>query len=350
MRAVSICPHQPGSIQMEQIAEPLAAEGLVLARTLAVGICGTDHKLVAGRHGTAPPGRKRLVLGHESLACVLEAPSGSGFAAGDALVGIVRYPDPQPCANCAVGEWDMCRNGGFTERGINRADGFAAERFRVPAPFAVAVPREMGLRAVLLEPASVVAKAWEQVERIGRRTFWAPHNALVTGAGPVGMLAALFGVQRGLEVHVLDRAASGIKPRLVRELGASYHSGYPDGDFDVVLECTGAPAVVQRILATGNPNRIVCLLGLSSVDSMETLQIAGFTQTMVGGNGVVFGSVNANRRHYDLALEQLQRADPDWLKRLLTRRVPLQRWQEAYERRQGDVKTVLMFDPDAFAD
>jgi threonine dehydrogenase-like Zn-dependent dehydrogenase len=50
---------------------------------------------------------------------------------------------------------------------------------------------------VLLEPASVVAKAWEHLEWIGRRAHWQPRRVLVTGAGPVGLLAALMGVQRG---------------------------------------------------------------------------------------------------------------------------------------------------------
>jgi threonine dehydrogenase-like Zn-dependent dehydrogenase len=44
----------------------------------------------------------------------------SEVAPGDLVVGIVRRPD-QPCPACAVGEWDMCRNGGYTERGIGAA-------------------------------------------------------------------------------------------------------------------------------------------------------------------------------------------------------------------------------------
>ena len=56
------------------------------------------------------------VLGHESLGRVEEAPRGSGFAPGDLVVGVVRRPDPIPCPACAAGEWDMCRNGSYTER------------------------------------------------------------------------------------------------------------------------------------------------------------------------------------------------------------------------------------------
>jgi hypothetical protein len=48
-----------------------------------------------------------------------------GLNKGDLVVGIVRRPDPVPCPNCAVGEWDMCRNGQYTERGIKQIDGYS---------------------------------------------------------------------------------------------------------------------------------------------------------------------------------------------------------------------------------
>jgi glucose 1-dehydrogenase len=87
------------------------------------------------------------------------------------------------------------------------------------------VDRSLGLLGVLLEPATVVTKAWEQVAAVGQRAFWEPRIVLVTGAAPIGLLAALVGKQHGLEVHVLDRVESGSKPELVRALGATYHTG-----------------------------------------------------------------------------------------------------------------------------
>src|SRR5438067_4158486 len=223
MRAVTIVPGKAASQRLDEIAEPAQEQGSLLVRALAVGICGTDRELIDGDYGEAPPGRERLVLGHESLGRVIEAPAESGFRTGDQVVGVVRHPDPVPCVNCALGEWDMCRNGRYTERGIKQADGFAAERWCAGPGFLVKVDPRLGLAAVLLEPASVLAKAWEHIERIGRRSRWAPRRALVTGAGPVGLMAALIGMQRGLEVHVLDHNDDGPKPKLVRELGASYH-------------------------------------------------------------------------------------------------------------------------------
>ena len=134
MKAVTVAPGMAGSVRLEEVPEPDASLGSVVVEALAVGICGTDAEIASGSYGWAPPGRDRLILGHESLGRVVD-PGPSGFAVGEHVVGIVRRPDPAPCPNCAVGEWDMCSNGGYTERGIKQADGFMAERWRIEMVF-----------------------------------------------------------------------------------------------------------------------------------------------------------------------------------------------------------------------
>lgn len=343
MRAVTIHPRQANSLRLDDIPDP-AGEGAVRVRALAVGICGTDRELVAGEYGEAPPGRPRLVLGHESLGRVLAAPAASGFAPGDTVVGVVRHPDPVPCATCAIGEWDMCRNGLYTERGIKQRDGFCAELWTSAPGLLVKVSPALGLAAVLLEPASVLAKAWDHIDSIAARSAWRPRNALVTGAGPVGLLGALVGLQRRLELHVFDHNRDGPKPGLVAGLGASYHTQFPGGQFDVVVECTGAPPVIARAVAAAAPGGIVCLTGLGSGRRDASFDIAVLNEAMVLENRVVFGTVNANLRHYRAAADVLAAAERSWLAALLTRKVPLERWREAYEKRPHDVKTVLVFD------
>jgi threonine dehydrogenase-like Zn-dependent dehydrogenase len=344
MRAVTIVPGSAGSQRLDELGEPPREQGALLVRALAVGICGTDRELIDGDYREAPPGAERLVIGHESLGRVIEAPAQSGFRTGDMVVGIVRHPDPVPCVNCALGEWDMCRNGRYTERGIKQANGFAAERWTNAPQFTIKVDPALGLAAVLLEPASILAKAWEHIERIGRRARWAPRLVLVTGAGPVGLMAALMGVQRGLEVHVLDRNDVGPKPRLVRELGATHHLKHPGIEFDIVIECTGAPTVIAQAVTGSSPGGIVCLTGLGGKAHVASFDIATLNQSLVLENRVVFGSVNANRRHYEDAAWALAHADRGWLERLITRKVELDNWHEAYEKHEHDVKTVLCFE------
>jgi threonine dehydrogenase-like Zn-dependent dehydrogenase len=243
----------------------------------------------------------------------------------------------------------MCRNGLYTERGIKEAHGYGSERFRVRSEFAVPVDPNLGLCAVLTEPASVLAKAWAHIEHIGSRSpTWKPHRVLVTGAGPVGLLAALMGRQRGLEVHLFDRVATGPKPQLAAGIGAAYHAGdikdLEDLGPDVTIECTGADPVIAEVMERCGADGIVCLTGISSGGRSLPFDMGAFNRRTVLRNDVIFGSVNANRAHYEAAAAALAKADKAWLERLISRRAPLARWAEAYERRADDVKVVLDFE------
>jgi threonine dehydrogenase-like Zn-dependent dehydrogenase len=346
MRALTIQPGTADSARLDDVPDPSPQAGSVLVRTLAVGICGTDLDLLRGEYGWAPPGRDRLILGHESIGSVLKAPAGSGLSNGDLVVGIVRRPDPVPCPHCAVGEWDMCTNGLYTERGIKEIDGYGSDLFRIEPEFAVRVAPTLGMLGVLLEPASVVAKAWDHAVRIGGRSrAWKPRSVLVTGAGPVGLLAALMGVQRGLDLHVLDRVTEGPKPHLVKDLGGTYCAGELPGSLapDIVIECTGAAPVILDAISRSAASGIVCLAGISTGRHQVPVNVDALNRTMVLENDVVFGSVNANRRHYQMAADALAAADPNWLSRLISRRVPVERWPEAFRRQANDVKVVLEF-------
>src|SRR5918994_2137921 len=291
MRALTVLPGQPGSARFEQVPEPDLRDGSVLVGTLAVGVCGTDVEIVGGGYGWAPPGKERLILGHESLGHVLEAPTGSGVERSDLVVGIVRRPDPEPCPSCAVGEWDMCRNGRYTERGIKELDGYASEHFRIEPEYVVKVDPELERVGVLLEPTSIVAKAWELIDRIG----------------------------------TLEEAMK--------------------KDADVVVEATGVAQVVVDVIRHNAPSGIVCLTGVPSEGPTLEINAANTATRFVLENRVVFGTVNANRRHYRAAAEALARADPGWLERIITRRVPPEQWSDALERRPDDVKTVIDFSP-----
>lgn len=182
MKALTVVPGRPDSAAVMELPEPPQSDGSVLVRTHAIGICGTDGEIAFQGYGWPPPGDEYLVLGHESIGEVLDAPQGRGLAAGDLVVGIVRRPDPVPCSCCAAGDWDMCRNGRYVERGIKERHGYGSERYRIEPEFAVRVDPRLGDLGVLLEPTTVVAKAWEQIERIGARSCFEPRIALVTGA------------------------------------------------------------------------------------------------------------------------------------------------------------------------
>ncbi len=347
MRALTVAPGIANSARVEDVPEPPAEDGSVLVRTTAIGVCGTDRDIVRGHYGWAPPGQSRLVIGHELLGVVREAPPQAAVVPGDLVVGIVRRPDPEPCPSCAIGEWDMCRNGRYTERGIKERHGFGSEYFRIEPEFLVKVDPTLGETAVLLEPTSVVAKAWDHTERIGQRArSWDPKTLLVTGAGPVGLLAALMGAQRGLEVHVLDHHEHRPKRAMVERLGGIYHvDALANLRFkpDVLMECSGAPSVVRDVLGNTAASGIVCLVGVTEPGHDFEIDVGALNRTMVLDNNTVFGTVNANKLHYEMAGEALRKAERSWLDTMITRREPVEHWTRSLQRQPDDIKVIVEF-------
>jgi threonine dehydrogenase-like Zn-dependent dehydrogenase len=344
MKAMTVVPGQPDSAGVDDVDEPPESDGEILVEGLLVGVCGTDVEIAREGYGWVPPGKDRLTLFHESLGRVVDAPADAGVAAGDLVVGIVRRPDPVPCPPCGNDQWDFCRNGKYTERGIKEHDGYGSQRWRVPPKFAVRVDPSVGDLGVLMEPTSVVAKAWDQVDVAQARIADHPKVALITGAGPIGLLAALIGAQRGYDVHVVDRVSDGPKPALVADLGATYHDKpvHETGvQPDVVIECTGVGQVVFDAMATCMPNAVVVLTGISSGTRRIEASLDALNKTMVLTNETVIGSVNAARKHYEMAAQALAAADRDWLARLVTRRVPMQDWTSALDKEPDDVKVVV---------
>jgi threonine dehydrogenase-like Zn-dependent dehydrogenase len=352
MRALTVIPMHHNSLAVCDVPQPETGNTDLLVDGLAIGVCGTDREIAAGLYGWAPPGRDRLILGHESVGRVRTAPAGSGFTVGDLVVGVVRRPDPVPCGACARGQFDMCRNGRYTERGIKELDGYASQSWTVEADYAIKLDPRLADVGMLLEPTSVVAKAWDQVDKVGARSWYEPTTALVTGAGPIGLLAALLGAQRGLDVHVLDRVSDGPKPGLVRDLGATYHNDDINEVAakvrpDVVIEATGAGAVIFGAAANTAPYGIVCLTGVSSAGHTLNLDAGSLNRDIVLENNVIIGSVNANLTHYAAAADALAKADTAWLARLITRRVPLERFADAFTKNDDDVKVIITLDGSA---
>lgn len=346
MKAITVEPRRPGSARYADVPEPGMDEGAVLVECIAVGVCGTDVEIAEGKYGWAPPGDSYLVLGHESLGRVIDPGPTGGFEKGDYVVGIVRRPDPVPCPSCAVGEWDMCSNGLYTERGIKEAHGYMSERWRIEPEYAIKIDPSLGILGVLLEPATVIAKALEQIAIIGRRSFWEPEKVLVTGAGTIGLMAALFSKMHGLDVHVLDIEDSGKKPELVRDLGATFHTGgVLDVGFepDVIIECTGVGQVISESIQQIGPNGILCLTGIGHGGTTSAIPTANLAAAAVLRNNVIVGSVNANKRHWYIAAKYLARADRNWLAQLITRKERPENFARALQRGQDDIKVIIQF-------
>jgi glucose 1-dehydrogenase len=149
-----------------------------------------------------------------------------------------------------------------------------------------------------------------------------------------------------MEVHVLDRVESGLKPELVRELGATYHCGRV-ADIglqpDVILESTGVGKVITDCVQSVGAGGILCLTGVGSGGQPGSAPTADVAAEVVLRNNVVLGSVNANKRHWYKATQVLARAEQSFLSRLITRCESPDRFQRALQRTPDDVKVVVQF-------
>jgi glucose 1-dehydrogenase len=152
------------------------------------------------------------------------------------------------------------------------------------------------------------------------------------------------GVQRGLAMHVLDLNDTGPKAQLVADLGATFHTGdlHDIGVTpDVVIECTGHGPLAFEVTDLAAPNAVICLTGISSGTRTVAAGLDQANKAMVLENTVVFGSVNASRRNYEQAAEALAKADPSWLHRMITRRVPMSGFVDGLHKHADDVKVVV---------
>ena len=174
-----------------------------------------------------------------------------------------------PCISCAAGEWDFCRNGQYTERGIKQRDGYCSERYRIEPDFVVKLDPALGRCGVLLEPTSVVAKAWEEVDRVGGRAHWDPRTVLVTGAGPIGLLLAAVLKAQGLTVIISEVAearkdkarTTGVADHVIdpsqEDLAARVRQLTGGNGADVGFECTSVNAALDQLFDAIKPAGVI---------------------------------------------------------------------------------------------
>jgi threonine dehydrogenase-like Zn-dependent dehydrogenase len=335
-----VTPGRTDSAAIREAPEPSAVSGSVLVQSIAVGFCRTDISLIDGRYGVKPDGADYLILGHEVAGRVAEAPAAGGLRQGDLVAGIVRHPDPAPCRMCACDRYDLCESDAIVERGIARMDGYGSEWFRSAPEFLVKLDDRLGVSGVLVEPAAVMAKAWEQLNSVA-----APRNVAVIGAGPVGMLAALLCTRQGVAVHMVDQVDRGIKPELAKRIGVRYGTEIDRAvkDADAVLECTGSSSAVRDVFTYGNSHQVICLTGISSGSRRIDFAVNGGVGSIILDNRTLLATVSARRSHYLAAASALASSDLSVVAEIITGRWPVADWRKALESGPDRLKSVLEF-------
>jgi L-iditol 2-dehydrogenase len=191
----------PGDLRVEERPRPEIGPGEALLKVAACGVCGTDHRIVAGAHRHFPPGAVR-VPGHEVVGEIVE----TGAGAEDLPQGLVVIAPNMGCGRCREclsGHNSRCAE--FQAIGITMDGGFA-EYLRVPAPAiaqgnVIALGRDLDPAvATLIEPLACVIRGQDPL------AIKPGDTVLVVGAGPIGILHAMLARSKGAtRVFVADR-------------------------------------------------------------------------------------------------------------------------------------------------
>ncbi|MEO5740011.1 MAG: glucose 1-dehydrogenase [Vicinamibacterales bacterium] len=353
MKAIVVQPGVKDSIHMRDMPDPRPKPDQIAVKMIRAGLCRTDAEINDGIYGEPPKGDEYLILGHENFGVVEEVGKKvKGFKAGDLVVSTVRRPCR--CYTCKAGQSDMCCEGAYQERGIIKRHGFMAEYYVESPQWLNRIPRHLADIGVLLEPMSVVEKAIDHAFLLQRRFPWKPRTGLVLGGGPIGLLAAAAMRARGLDTHVVGREPeTDHRAQLANRIGAMYHSVAARTIFDVkeemapidiAVEATGVASVAFDAMQILGRNGVLCLLSLSGATKTAEQPVERINQRLVLGNQVVFGSVNANARHFAMGLKDFTTIEKKWpgmLKQLITTQLPWDQYHRWFGERGSGIKTTL---------
>lgn len=370
MKAVAVFPSSREVKLIEQPEPVIRRSGQVKLRMLDVGICGTDREICTFEYGSPPQGEPYLVIGHEALGEVIEAGSDvHNLAVGDLVVPTVRRPCPHArCRPCRSGHQDFCETGDFVEHGIKGAHGYLAERVVDDAQYMNVVPRDLREVAVLVEPLTIMEKAeaqlWGLMQRrppwidaaVTERTMGKGHNALVLGAGPVGLLGAMALVSIGFKTWVYSRGRPP-DPRIdvAQRIGATYlpsedvpvpQIAAHTGPIDLVYEAVGHSLLAFEVLRELGPNGIYVLTGVPGKQTLIEADPAALFREMVLKNQVVLGTVNAGPHAFAAAISDLETFNlrwPDAVRALMDERTPIDRAVQRILDRPLGIKSIISF-------
>ena len=371
MKAVAVFPESRQVKLIEQDVPRLSQPDQVLLRLLDVGICGTDKEICTFEYGTPPAGDDHLVIGHESLAEIVQVGSAvERFRVGDLVVPSVRRPCPRRgCLSCRSGHQDYCYTGEFTERGIKEAHGYMTEYVVDHERYMNVVPPELREIAVLAEPLTIAEKALAQIFwMMQRRPPWLDPatpsqergsglSALVLGIGPVGLLGAMTLATAGFTTYVYSREVPP-SPRidLVNDIGATYVSSQTTtfgdlaaqiGNIDLVYEAVGHSHFALRALQVLGTNGIFVVTGVPGLQDFVEADPARLMRNMVLKNQVLLGTVNAGPEAFASALRDLdafRRRWPAVVSTLIAGRYPPEQAPDLILGRPTGIKSVIAFD------
>jgi threonine dehydrogenase-like Zn-dependent dehydrogenase len=358
MRAAAVFPEKKSLGVVSDFPEPeMDSPTAVKLRVLNVGVCGTDREIASFQYGFPPPaGSDFLVMGHECLGEIVEVgPEVKDLKPGDLAIPMVRRPCDHPeCVACRAGRQDFCYTGDYRERGIKQMHGFLTELIVDEALYMNPVPQAIRDVAVLVEPLTIAEKGLIQALDIQKRLPWSgKHQAVVLGAGPVGLLGAMALRHAGFSVTVYSRSREPDQSAdIAKAVGAKYISSQDRsveemaaevGNIDVVYEATGVSHFAFDVLSVLGTNGLFILTGVPGHRAPSSIDTDGIMRSLVLKNQCVLGTVNAGKDAFQNAVSDLtafHAAWPDAVRSLITGRFPLEKFAEPIQNQTG-IKNIV---------
>jgi threonine dehydrogenase-like Zn-dependent dehydrogenase len=232
--------------------------------------------------------------------------------------------------------------------------GFMTERIADEACYLNRVPAAIRDLAVLVEPLTVAEKGLIQVMEMQRRLPWGEkHQAVVLGAGPVGLLGAMALRQAGFSVTVYSRKREpNPAANITKAIGGRYISlqdrtagqmAADVGNIDLVYEATGVSSFAFEVLSVLGTNGIFVMTGVPGHHPPSAIDTDGLMRNLVLKNQTVLGTVNAGKDAFQKAVSDLTSFHEKWpeaVKNLITGRFPLERFAEPIQN-QGGIKNII---------
>ena len=268
MKALVKSKAAPG-LSLEDVPEPSPAPGEVLIRVLRTGICGTYLHIDAWNEWAQATIKPPLVVGHEFVGEVAELGEGVESVYVGELVGAEGHIVCGRCRNCMAGRRALCAN--TVGIGVQR-DGAFAEYIVMPA--GNLWPH---LTKIDLDVASIFDPFGNAVHTAGQFSVVA-EDVLVTGAGPIGLMAAMVARHNGARFVVVTDV-SDYRLDLARKVGVTRavdvrneklpdvqrELGMKEG-FDVAFEMSGQPSALRDMMANMSHGGRIAMLGLPDHD------------------------------------------------------------------------------------
>jgi L-iditol 2-dehydrogenase len=329
-----------GHIELQEVPEPHPGDDQVIIEVHAAGICGTDLHIYLDEFETKPP----VTIGHELAGVIVElGRSVEGWKVGDRVTTETYFSTCGKCLDCRRGRRNLC----LYRRSIgSKQDGAFAQYLLTPASNLHRVPDELDLEsAALTEPLACTVHG--VLETAGVQ---AGDNVVLTGPGPIGLLAMQLAKIAGASVmmigtHVdIERlklakllgADAAINVEEVDDLGGAVKEVFGTDGADLVIECSGAAPAAKTLIEVARRGARFCQMGLYGKPITFDQDAVCYKELVVTGSNASVTSA------WPKALKLLKEKKVDALG-LVTHRFGITEWDKALEvvRNKEGVKVML---------